>query len=437
MKYAHLRQIADFLANFKKINDIKRSANMQILINFDGKNIFFDLSKSDSSIYINDDFSTIKNYNAPFDNALKKRLKGAKITCIKCLENNRILQISTSLDGSYKSIKSEFYLEFTGRFTNAIITDENGVIIDAIRHIENDFRTIKPNKPLKMLEPIQIKERQTTPITDFHTFLKSEFDRLNSGFLANLKAIKLGQIDKKIEALKANLNNLENEHELSQQSEILRLQGTVLLANLANLRDHQRSFKLKDFDGKEISFNLDSTPKISANTYFNKAKRLAQKASGVVLERENLSEKLHFYTNLKQMLQNATSVSELEILYPKRSNLSKNQNNDSENIQNFYINEYKISIGKNEKGNIELLKNSRKNDVWMHMKDIASAHVIIKTNKLNPSDEILNFAAKICVNFSVSGAGRYEVDYTKRQNVKILHCANVNYIDFQTIIVIK
>ena len=45
--------------------------------------------------------------------------------------------------------------------------------------------------------------------------------------------------------------------------------------------------------------------------------------------------------------------------------------------------------------------------------------------------------AKICVNFSVKGGGTYEVDFTKRNNVKITSGANVNYINFTTILVTK
>ena len=73
----------------------------------------------------------------------------------------------------------------------------------------------------------------------------------------------------------------------------------------------------------------------------------------------------------------------------------------------------------------------------MHVKDLPGAHVVIKTLKAKVPEETLKFAAKICVNFSSLGAGNYEVDFTKRNNVKILNGANVNYTDFGTIIVTK
>ena len=63
--------------------------------------------------------------------------------------------------------------------------------------------------------------------------------------------------------------------------------------------------------------------------------------------------------------------------------------------------------------------------------------MIVKTNKQNLSDEIIKMAAKICVNFSVKNSGNFEVDYTKRANVKVVDGAFVNYINYKTINILK
>ena len=168
MKYANLKQIQSFLGKFKKITAIRRAGDMAIFIEFDGElGLFFDLSKSDSAIYANPDFLNVKEYKAPFDVALKKRFWGAKILNLSVPEGNRILKLECEFQGSYKSLASSLFLEFTGRFTNAIITDEKGVIVEALRHIDNNFRVIKPGRELLELPPATIKERQTHPITDF------------------------------------------------------------------------------------------------------------------------------------------------------------------------------------------------------------------------------------------------------------------------------
>lgn len=438
MKYAVLKQIQKFLSEFRKITSVKRVQDMVILMCFDGKfELFFDLSKSASSIYTNDEFIAIKEYKAPFDVALKKRFNNSKILSAEVLNGNRILKFCCVQEGSYKSSKSNLYLEFTGRFTNAVITDENDVIIEALRHIENSFRRIKPSKKLIRLEPIEIKEKPVGEISDFKKFFKEEFLKLNEKNLSDLKEVKTNQILKKLHSLEENLNSLEKEDELSRQSEILSANATVLLANLHSLKEFERDIKLNGFNGEILNLKLEDSPKNSANLFFAKAKRLKQKAIGVINERANLNEKKEFYLNLLNLIKNAKSTSELEILYPKRAKNIKQKEQISDNIDIFYINDYKILVGRNEKGNVNLLKNAKKDDIWMHLKDIASSHVIIKTSKNSPSEDVLRFAAKLCVEFSVKGAGRYEVHYTKRANVRVNDGAHVNYTDYKTIIIQK
>ena len=82
------------------------------------------------------------------------------------------------------------FLEFTGRFTNAIIADEKGVIVEALRHIDNNFRVIKPGRELLELPPAMIKERKTPLITDFERYFSEEFKRVNNAKLENLRAVK-------------------------------------------------------------------------------------------------------------------------------------------------------------------------------------------------------------------------------------------------------
>ena len=96
-----------------------------------------------------------------------------------------------------------------------------------------------------------------------------------------------------------------------------------------------------------------------------------------------------------------------------------------------------MQLGKNEKGNIELLKRAKAKDVWLHLKDIASAHVIISTDKQNLPMSVIESAAKLCVNFSVFEKSSYLVDYTARREVKVQERANVLYYNYKTLRVEK
>ena len=115
----------------------------------------------------------------------------------------------------------------------------------------------------------------------------------------------------------------------------------------------------------------------------------------------------------------------------------KNRDKKETNIENFFFQDYKISLGKSEKGNIALLKDAKMSYFWLHLKDMPSTHVIIRTSKKTLPEDVVEFAAKLCVNFSINEKGRYLVDYTQRRNVKMRDGANVNYIEYKTISVKK
>ena len=92
---------------------------------------------------------------------------------------------------------------------------------------------------------------------------------------------------------------------------------------------------------------------------------------------------------------------------------------------------------KNEKGNEILLKNTKKDDLWFHVRDVPSPHVIIVSNKRSISEDVIEFAAKLCVSFSKLKKGSYWVDYTLRNFVKVQQKAFVNYVNFKSINIIK
>ncbi|ANE35246.1 putative DUF814 domain protein, putative fibronectin/fibrinogen binding protein [Campylobacter iguaniorum] len=433
MKYKILTQISEFLSKFKKITNVKRVEDCALCISFEPKyELVFDLNKTNSNIYKSSSNLQTKEYKAPFDVTLKKRLNSAKIDKIEVLPNNRILKIQTTLSGSYKLIKSVLYLEFTGRFTNIILTDENGVILEALRHFENDLRAIKVGKKLIELEPFNIKENESSLITDFDKFFEGEFDKLKNKKLEELRAVKLANLDKKIALLNENLNSLESKDELELKSKDLALRANLLIANLYLLNDHDRDISLKGASGEMLNLSLQNSPKISANEMFKESKKLKQKAAGIELQRQNLTQKIEFLSKLKNAILLSRDTNEINTLLPKKSKSKANVKN-IDLIENFYIGEFKISVGKNEKGNALLLKEAKKDDFWFHLKDIPSSHVLLKTNKQNLSEDLINFAAKLCVTFSTSERGSYVVDYTKKQNVKVVNGAFVNYVNYKSV----
>ncbi len=62
-----------------------------------------------------------------------------------------------------------------------------------------------------------------------------------------------------------------------------------------------------------------------------------------------------------------------------------------------------------------------------------STHVIITTDKQNVPLDVIESAARLCVDFTTTSKDRYLVDYTPRREVTIQNGANVLYNKYKTI----
>lgn len=87
---------------------------------------------------------------------------------------------------------------------------------------------------------------------------------------------------------------------------------------------------------------------------------------------------------------------------------------------NLHKDSFTIVIGRNAQENWQILDNASKNDLWVHLNDLASPHIIIKKNpkyKLKPKD--IKLAGLLCKQYSkYKKENNVEYCYTKVKNVK-------------------
>ncbi|HHD84343.1 MAG TPA: DUF814 domain-containing protein [Campylobacteraceae bacterium] len=443
MTRSQLVQIASHLRRYRKISAIERVEDTIVRIVFDrSEAYYFDMRRGDAHIFRAPAYHRVRNYNAPFDVVLKKRFNNARIEKVEVLEGNRILRITANASSKYKAQRSVLQFEFTGRNTNIIILDEEGVILEAFRHIDahTSFREVKVGVKLLDLPPRPFTPKEEAPIDDIDAFLQEAFTSRQEIRLAALKRQKIQLVDKKLQKLRKIYDALEDEAVLREKSVALQEEGNLLLSHLHTMRNYQREVTLKDFSGKERTIRLPEksrTPAEAANDFFRRAKKLKQKAKFTHIERENIAGKIAFLEHLKSAVENAKTVDEVHLYLPKQPKTQQKRKNADANSETFFFEGYRIRLGKNEKGNISLLKSAKMSDIWMHLKDIPSTHVIISNEKKSVPYEVLEFAAKLCVQFSAVAPGSYLVDFTQRRNVKMREGANVNYVNYDTIKVSK
>ena len=441
MKHSELVCINSYLKQYHKISSIYRVDDSVLRIIFEaGEPLFIDLGRGDSYMFFKEDFKQAKRYTAPFDVLLGKRFSNAKIESMEVEEGNRIWRIGVLASSSYKALRTTLQLEFTGRNTNAIILDENESVLEALRHIDSSvsFRSVKVGEALEALPPKELKEKPFEYEGSIETYLKASYEKRLHVKLEEIKKQKIAQVVKKITKLTQAIDGLENEEDFYAQSEIANHHGTLVLANLHTIKGYQEAVTLHDFEGKEVTICLPQaqTPQMAANLLFKKSKKLRQKALSVHRQKENLEEKRLFLERMVNVINAAHDPEEIQILVPKQRK-SKQKGDEGSYYETFLLEGYRILLGKNEKGNIALLQEAKKSDIWLHVKDMPSSHVIICTEKQNVPESVLIFAAKLCVEFSMPQKGGYLVDYTKRKNVKPFDGANVAYEEYQTLKIYK
>ncbi len=436
MKYSHLKQIKEYLANFQKISAIYRVNDTTIKVAFDRDDeIFFEMQRSNSKIFKCDNYTRSKVYSAPFDVVLSKRFNRANILNVELVDDDKILRFKTSISSAYKEEITYLQFEFTGKYTNVIIFDEEEIVLEALRHVDifSSFREVKVGQKLLSI-PSAPYAPKDYPVENVEKFLYDEYQREIDAKLKNLKKQKLLVLNKRLQKLQKLQRLLEDETELEQEAQIAQHHGNLVLSNLHNIKAYQKKLELEDYDGSlvEIEFAKEfSSPSSMAQALFKKSKKAKQKALHSHIERSSIISKMEHTKLFIAIVEDAKDMAKLELLFPKQVQVKKLKVSDS--IESFWIEGYKIQLGKNEKGNVELLKLAKAKDVWIHMKDRPSAHLIITTDKQNVPESVIKEAAKLCVEFSTAQKDKFLVDYTPRREVTIQNGANVLYNKYKTI----
>jgi len=436
MKLSHLKQINKYLQNFTKISAIHRVSDSIIKLVFDkSDDIYFNMTRSNSSIFKCEDYPRSKVYNAPFDVILAKRFNRANILGMELLNGDKILRVKTSISSAYKQEITYLQIEFTGKYTNIIILDEQNSVLEALRHVDlfSSFREVRVGQTLLDVPnaPFVAKEY---PLESVEEFLYEVYAKEQNSKLQNLQKQKVSQLQKKLKKLEKLYEKLDSVESLGSEAKKFQHYGDLVLLNAREIKPYSTKLSLVDYSGDVFEVSLAkaySSAYLMSDMFFTKSKKAKQKAKHLYIEEESLSSKIEHLKLFINTVNAAKNVAKIELLFPKKVQSKKTKQDDS--IEIFWIEGYKVQLGKNERGNIKLLESARAKDVWLHLKDQPSTHVIITTDKQNLPMNIIQSAAKLCVEFTTTSEDKFLVDYTPRREVTMQNGANVLYNKYKTI----
>lgn len=442
MNLALLQAFCTYMQDMRYMQECRRiDENLFICTYIDeqgNKGRFYcDMTRGHSHIFMTNDAIAEKSFHAPFDKKLAQCTKNAAIISISTDGNNRILDFFFTQNAHYKMQHYHLIYEFTGRYTNVILCDENRCVIEALRHIplHKSSRQVRIGKALMPLPQPDNPASSRIDSNKVPFLLEQHYKQGYMKAKARKKDNVLKTLKKKQEGLIHIKETLPKQALLLESAKTYALYGELIFSSLHLLPTHKKistHIILPDKNNKNIHIPLPAHVRdlqAAGNWYFAQSKKYAKKAEHLAIQITHLEEKIAFLSQQIALVEYFDDIGDVFLPKNKKSKSQK----DSEA---FFIDGYKISIGRNAKDNQRLLESAKADDLWFHIKDIPSAHLIIHCGKQMPPNALLQKAAQILVGLYVAhkqGGGDFVVDWTKRRFVKLSANAHVNYSKWQSI----
>jgi predicted ribosome quality control (RQC) complex YloA/Tae2 family protein len=235
-------------------------------------------------------------------------------------------------------------------------------------------------------------------------------------------------IDKTAVRLERKLSKLRGSVTEETQVDDLRIAGELLLTYQHQVASDARDVVLTDFEGKPRVITLDPvlTPVQNAQAYFrryDKARRAADQIPRLI---EELQVERAYLTQLDSDLALAESRPEIDIVRdalvvagwaPK----SRKKGGQVSEPRRFEVSGFRIYVGRNARQNEQVtFKLAGPGDLWLHVRGLPGAHVIIRCGRQEVPDDVVQRAAEFAAYYSRARDSETQVpvDVTERRFVR-------------------
>ncbi len=312
----------------------------------------------------------------------KKKLKGD--------EDIKIKELDRPLDISFKALEeADWNIRQVIPTLDKVTAKELASRLDMSTNKEQAFIDFirKLNTPTIYLDHTVIGFRlNLIKTTLVHTSFTDPIIAITSFFEQEVKLKSINSVKTKlVTSINSQLSKSTNYvkkltkklAELSQGSSN-KQKADILMANLHTISVGSKSVELFNFyDNGNIIISLNplQTPQKNAERYYRKAKNEAKE---IAVLTQNIDAKISTISNLQERLitiKNCTDIKPLLKLLPQQAIKTA----EPLPYKEFTADGFVILVGKNAKHNDTLtLKIAKKDDLWLHAKDVSGSHVVIK-----------------------------------------------------------
>ena len=281
--------------------------------------------------------------------------------------------------------------------------------------------------------------------TDFNSAIDFYWSKCQSeAILKNLRSNLENLIERKIKKQKKIIEKTETEAEKSKDFEKYKIFGDLILSNIYKIKSGDKVLFAQDFlTGNEVKIKLDEnlTPGQNAQNYY---KSYSKNKKTYEHSKKRLDEAKDYLEYLLEAQMSAELIDTSEDLRDFRESLDKEKpvtkSKAIQKIENIKINDFDIYIGKNHFQNDYILsKIASAEDIWLHLKDEPSAHIIIKKREKEIDEKTIFEASKLVKYYSKArNSSKVCVIYTKRKFVRKIPKSKyglVNYREEKEIVV--
>lgn len=254
--------------------------------------------------------------------------------------------------------------------------------------------------------------------------------------------------------VKSALENSKSDLAEAEEAELFQKRGMAIVAHLFELGAKKMPREKKiELDGLEIPLDLGKNFADNAELCFKKAKKFTRAVHELAARVATLEKKFAEVEKVSAAIEAAKTDEALEkwakvfekegLDIPERPSGQEEKKESQEAKPYLELKSsdgFLILCGRNQDENRRVtFRESKGNDVWLHVKGLPGAHVVIKEqrNKTVPLTTLLE-AAQICLYHSKIRKGkRAEVDYTQRKHVRAIKgtLAEVTYTGNKTLYV--
>lgn len=249
---------------------------------------------------------------------------------------------------------------------------------------------------------------------------------------------------------------LEKEADDVKDNDINRIYGDLLTSNIYLLSKGMDKITVMNYysDNCEditIPLRVDMTPSENIKRYFKRYTKGKNAISEISKQLDETVYEIDYLSNQLYNIQSCITDEEIDEIiaeltklgYMKRSS-KQNKKEDSKHTASKplrYVTKHgrDIFVGRNSTQNENLThKTAKDDDVWLHAKNIAGSHVILKCGGELPEECILEAARLAAFYSSASGNTRVEVDYCFKKNVHKVNGAKPGYViydNYYTVVV--